>query len=169
MKSLARWDPFRLMRGFDPFDELRSMQQEMDRVFGRFLREAPEATSVWMPTLESYVKDGVLHIKTELPGIDTKDLDVSVTERDLVIKGERKTEKDEKNRDYSYREISYGSFERHLPLPEGAKIDELKASFENGLLEITLPVPTVAQAKKVPIEVKAGKQIEGVTGVKKAA
>jgi HSP20 family protein len=172
MKSLMRWDPFRMIRRFDPIDELRTMQSEMDRLFDRFMGgEVPGEFEhgQWHPLIESYTKDGKLFIKAELPGIDPKDLDVSVTERELVITGERKTETDERKKDYSYREISYGSFERRLVLPEGAKIEELKAKFTNGILEITVPVPEVPKAKKIAIETKDVKQIESEPKVKKAA
>jgi len=168
MKSLVRWDPFKMMRGLDPFDELRSMQREMDRLFGRFLGEERESR-LWMPSVESYEKDGMLHIKAELPGIDAKDLEVNVTGRELVIRGERKAEKDEKEKDYSYREITYGSFERRLTLPEGVKTDDLKANFANGVLEVAVPVPAIPRAKKIVIETKGSKQIEAAAEAKKAA
>jgi len=171
MKSLIRLDPFRALRTWDPFDELRTMQTDMDRLFNRFLETERagegEYIGLWLPSIESYVKEGKLFIKAELPGIDAKDLDLSVTERELVIKGERKTEKDEKEKDYSYREISYGSFERRFLLPEGVKTEELKANFNNGILEITVPVPAVTKVKKIEIETKEPKQI--VAEVKKAA
>lgn len=171
MKSLIRLDPFRAMRAWDPFDDLRTMQSEMDRLFSRFLGTerawGGERTGLWMPSIESFMKEGKLFIKAELPGVDAKDLELSVTETELVIKGERRSEKDEKEKDYTYREISYGSFERRFLLPEGVKTEELKAKFNNGLLEITVPVPAVPKAKKVEIETKEPKQIE--TEVKKAA
>jgi HSP20 family protein len=171
MKSLLRLDPFRAMRTWDPFNELRTMQSDMDRLFNRFLGTERawegEHLDLWLPSLESYTKEGKLFIKAELPGIDAKDLDVSITERELVIKGERKAEKDEKEKDYTCREISYGSFERRFLLPEGVKSEELKAKFTNGVLEITVPVPAVTKAKKIEIETKEPKQIE--TEVKKAA
>lgn len=172
MKSLIRWDPFRMIRGFDPFDELRTMQREMDRLFDRFLGgDVPGKAEevLWLPAIESYTKEGALHIKAELPGVDSKDLDVTVTERALVIKGERKTEKDESKKDFAYREISYGSFERHLTLPEGAKTEDLKATFTNGVLEIEVPVPALPKAKKIAVETKDVKQIEAEPKVKKAA
>jgi HSP20 family protein len=95
MKSLIRWDPF-LMKQWDPFADLRLMQHNMDRLFERFLGgEVPgERSTLWMPSVESYTKDGLLVFKAELPGVDAKDLDVSISERELVIKGERKSEKD---------------------------------------------------------------------------
>lgn len=171
MKSLIRLDPFRAMRTWDPFDELRTMQSEMDRLFTRFLGAERtgegERIGLWLPSIESYMKEGKLVIKAELPGVDAKDLDVTLTERELVIRGERKAEKDEKEKDYSYREISYGSFERRFQLPEGVKTEELKAKFNNGLLEITVPVPEVPKAKKIEIDTKETKKIEAE--VKKAA
>ncbi len=172
MKSLMRWDPFGIMRRWDPFDELRSMQSEMERVFDRFLgtrNERVRETVSWMPMIDSYVKDGKLTIKAELPGIDAKDLEVTINDRELVIKGERKSERDEKEKEYSYREISYGSFERHFLLPEGTKTDDLKAKFENGILHIEVPVPELQKAKKVHIEAKETKQLAAEPTVKKAA
>lgn len=170
MKSLMRMDPFRMISRWDPFADLRRMQREMDRLFDRFLGD--ETVSVkeggfWMPSAESYTKDGTLVYRCELPGIEAKDLDVSVSEREIVIKGERKESKDTKKEDYLSREITYGSFERHFALPEGVKTDELKAKFSNGILEITVPAPSVTKARKVEIE--TGKLLEGETAVKKAA
>ena len=172
MKSLMKWDPFRVIRGFDPVDELRTMQREVDRLFERFLSggSAEEVgRGPWLPAVESYIRDGKLFIKAELPGIDAKDLDVSATDRELVIKGDRRSEKDETKKDFSYREISYGSFERHLTLPEGSKIEDLKATYANGILEITVPVPALPKAKKVQIETQDVKKIEAEPKVRKAA
>ncbi|HUI44796.1 MAG TPA: Hsp20/alpha crystallin family protein [Nitrospirota bacterium] len=143
-----------MMRRWEPFDELRSIQHEMDRLFERFMGgEVPgRETGMWTPLVESYVKDGKLVVRAEIPGVDPKDLDVSMTEHELVIKGERKHEKETKEENYAYREIAYGAFERHFALPEGAKADELKAKFTNGILEITVPVPAISKARKIEIE-----------------
>ena len=171
MKSLSRWDPFRIMRRWDPFEELRLMQHDMDRLFERFLgAEVPsERTALWMPSIESYTKDGQLVFKAELPGVDPKDVDVSITDRELVIKGERKAEKGAKEEHYAYREIAYGSFERHFVLPEGVKTDELKAKFTNGILEITMPAPAVTKARKIEIETPKEEKKLIETEAKKAA
>ncbi|HAK59877.1 MAG TPA: hypothetical protein DCO77_05770 [Nitrospiraceae bacterium] len=173
MKSLVRWDPFRIMSRFDPFEELHSVQRDMDRLFNRFLRSdtSPrEQRDAWIPAVESYTKEGNLVYKAELPGMDPKDVEVTVTDREVVIKGERTAEKESKEESYIYQEISYGSFERHFPLPEGAKIDALKAKFTKGILEVTVPVPEkLENARKIEIETKGAEQIEGEGAAKKAA
>jgi HSP20 family protein len=173
MKNIIRWDPFRAMRVGDPFDEMRTMHRELDKMFDRFLgteREGEERrVGLWMPSIESYTKDGKLFIKAELPGIDPKDLDVTITDRELVIKGERKAEKDEKEKDYTYREISYGSFERRFLIPEGVKTEDLKAAFVNGVLEISVPVPEVPKAKKIEVKTEEPKKLETGATIKKAA
>lgn len=173
MKNIVRWDPFRAMRLLDPFGEMRTMHRELDRLFNRFLgteREGEERhVGLWMPSIESYTKEGKLFIKAELPGVDPKDLDVTITDRELVIKGERKAEKDEKEKDYTYREITYGAFERRFLIPEGVKTEDLKASFANGVLEVAVPVPELPKAKKIEVKIEEPKKLETGTTVKKAA
>jgi HSP20 family protein len=171
MKSLVRLDPFRAMRKWDPFEELRTMQHDMDKVFGRVLGfVAPgERAGLWTPSVESYTRDGKLVLKAELPGIDPKDLDVTITDRELVIKGERKEEKDETVESYAYREISYGSFERRFVLPEGVKSGEMKAKFANGILEITMPAPALPKARKIEIETPKEEKLTVDSEIKKAA
>jgi HSP20 family protein len=148
------------------------MDRLFDRFFGRMGRDIKplEHIAAWTPSIESYMKEGHLVFKAELPGVDPKDLDVSVVDRELVIKGERKVEKGTKDEDYIYREISYGSFERRFLLPEGVKTEDLKAKYTNGILEITVLAPAVAKARKIEIETpKEEKLIEGEATVKKAA
>jgi len=171
MKSLTRWDPFRVTKRWDPFEELRSMQHEMEGLFDRFLGgEVPrERRTLWMPSVESYTKEGQLVFRAELPGVDVKDLDVSIADRELVIKGERKAEKGAKDENYIYREIDYGSFERRFVLPEGIKTDELKAKFTSGILEITMPAPAISKARKIEIEAPKEEKKLIETEAKKAA
>jgi HSP20 family protein len=166
MKSPTRGDPFRTIIRWDPFEELRSMQHEMDRLFDRFLgtRISSEHAMLWMPAVESYTKDNKLMFRAELPGLDPKDLDISITNRELVIKGERKYEKGAKEENYLYQEINYGSFERRFVLPEGVKTDDLKAVFLNGILEITMPVLAIAKARKIEIEAPTGEKKHIKTG-----
>ncbi len=157
-KSLMRWDPFKIMRRGDPFGDLREIQHDMERLYDRFFGKEISVSDIghgeWMPLVESYVKGNDLLFKCELPGVDPKDVDVSFDEstRQLVIKGERKMEKDTKDEDYIYRELAYGGFERRFTLPEGVKTDQVKAKFTNGILEITVPAPAISKARKIEIE-----------------
>lgn len=163
MKSLTRWNPI---------DELRTTQHQMDRLFNRFLgleRGSESGVGLWMPAIESYEKDGQLFFRAELPGVDPKEIDISIADRELVIKGERKQEKDTKEENYQFREISYGSFERHFELPEGTKTEELKAKFNNGILEITVPLTAAAKPRKIEIETTKEERKKLDTEGKKAA
>lgn len=170
MKSLMNRDPFRMLRTWEPFDDLRRMQREMDRLFVRLFGSeigTAEKEGLWVPALDSFVKDDHLVFRSELPGVDPKDLEVSIMDREVVITGERRTNKEEKDKEYLLREISYGAFERHFSLPAGVQTGELKATFENGILEITVPAPAGAKARKIDIEIP--KKLEGGTAARKAA
>jgi HSP20 family protein len=173
-KSLLRWDPFNLMRERAPyFNELRELQTDMGRLFDQFLGKEISTADLghgeWMPLIESYKKGNGLVFRCELPGIDPKDVEVSFDEstHQLVIKGSRKADKDVKDEDYFYRGFAYGCFERRFTLPEGIKADQVKAKCNNGILEITAPLPAISKAKK--IEVEAPKAAEGEVAMKKAA
>ncbi len=157
---------------WDPMREIRRMQFDMDRLFGMLIgSELPLTTMTfgeWTPAVESYRSGDGLVFKCQLPGIDPKDVDVTYDEStgQLVIKGERKAEKETKEEEYLLRELEYGTFERRFTLPEGVKTDQLKAKFDKGILEITVPAPVLPKAKKIQIE---HVPIEGEKAGKKAA
>ena len=169
-RSLIRSDPFKMMSRGDPFSELRDLQYDMDRLFDQFLgRDISLTQGEWTPPVESFKKGNALVFKCELPGVCSKDVDVSFDENthQLVIKGERKTEKDTKEEDYLHKELAYGNFERRFTLPEGVKAEQVKAKFAYGILEITVPAPAISKAKK--IEIETPKAVEGEVAMKKAA
>jgi HSP20 family protein len=104
----------------------------------------------WSPHVESYsTKDGELIVRFDLPGVDPKDVDVSLEGDTLTLTGERKSTHEGK----AYREMRYGRFERTLTVPEGVDPAKVQASYTNGVLEIRLPVPT---SRKVPIQIAQG-------------
>ena len=115
---------------------------------------------VLTPAVESYVKDGNLVVRADVPGLEPKDIDVSILGNVLTVKGERKSEQEVKKDDYLRREVSYGAFERRMTLPEGAAADKIKASFRNGVVEITVPQAKQTVAKKVPVEAAEEKKVE---------
>ena len=171
MKSVIRWDPFRTMKLWDPFEEISTMQRDLGALLDRIATgEVPGAgTEDWKPAVESYTKDGKLVFKAELPGVKPEDVDVHITDRELVIKGERKAEKEVEEENCLCSEISYGSFERRFVLPEGVKTDELKATFSNGILEIMVPAPVLAKTRKIEIEVPKEEKKAIGSEMKKAA
>jgi HSP20 family protein len=142
----------RELQPWRPFSELERWARKFESRFPRMFEDFySEETDLKLP-IESYIKDENLVIRADVPGLDPKDIDVSVLGNVLTIKGERKDKQEVKKDDYFRREISYGSFERRTTLPEGAQTDKIKASFKNGVIEVTMPLAKEASAKKVPIE-----------------
>ena len=99
--------------------------------------------------------DGALEVTTELPGVQEADIDVSLTDEMLTVKGEKKSESEREEKDMRVVERSYGAFERSVRLPCAVKEDEVDAEFKNGVLKITLPKSPEATAKTKKIAVKA--------------
>jgi HSP20 family protein len=112
------------------------------------------------PPIESYVKEGNLVVRADVPGLEAKDIEISVLHDLLTIKGERKVEKEVKEKDYLRREFSYGAFERRMSLPEGAAADKIQATFKNGVVEVSIPLPKGIEGKKIPLQVEAEKKVE---------
>ena len=140
-----------------PFGELGTFRREIDRLFERFLGElpGPDISGVgWAPRLDmAETKDSVT-IKAELPGVETKDLDISASGDVLTIKGEKRQEREEKEEHRYLVERSYGAFSRMVRLPAPVASDKAKASFKSGVLTITLPKTEEAKRKAIPIKVE---------------
>lgn len=133
--------------GLTPFSML---QGEIDRVFDNFANWRGFETA-FSPSMEVTETDKSIEISTELPGMDEKDVEISIANDTLTIRGEKRAEKEEKKQAYRLVERSYGSFERSLVLPPGVNADAIKASMSKGVLKIALPKPAVAQSQKVKI------------------
>ena len=138
-----------------PFGELNPFRKEMERLWNRFLGETPFARTfneMWSPSVDiSETKDDFV-VKAELPGLEAKDVNVSISGNVLTIKGEKKAEEEEKDEHYHRVERYSGSFQRVFQLPSGVKADKVEANFDKGVLKVTLP--KVEEAKKKEIEVK---------------
>jgi len=146
--ELSTWRPFR---------GLTSLREEMDRMWDRFFRDwpAPEiAREGWMPSVDlSETKDEIL-VKAEVPGMDPKDIDISLSDDLLTIRGEKKQENEEKEENYHRVERTYGSFSRSVRLPVGVQSSKVKANYKDGVLKIALPKSPEAKKKEVKIQVK---------------
>jgi HSP20 family protein len=154
LKSLIPFGRDRTVAGSsNPF---MSLQREIDRLFDDFSRGMPAFGNTGaglMPSMDVTETDNEIEITAELPGLEEKDVQINVADNLLTIRGEKKTEKEEKDKNYRLVERSYGEFERTLELPDGVNADAIKASIAKGVLTVTVPKPAPAQAKK--IEVKA--------------
>jgi len=145
--------PFGSFFGAGPFRLMKRLTEEMDRTFANFA--PPAEVNLWAPPLEVKHKNGNFVVKAELPGLTKEEVKVEVIENALVIEGERKREKEEKGEEYYRCERYYGEFYRSIPLPKGAKTEEIKAELTNGILEVTIPVPEAKPAtKQIPISTK---------------
>ena len=109
--------------------------------------------------MESYLRDNTLCIKADLPGIDPKEVEITVEGNQLTLKGERKAEHERQEGNYFHREVRYGSFARTFTIPDGVKAEDVHATYHNGVLELSIPLPASMLPKKVHIEVKS--QAEG--------
>jgi len=137
------------------------MQREMNRVFDSFNRNwglgaFPEFTGSFMPRLDVTEDAKAFTVTAELPGMSEKEIDLSISGDTLTIRGEKKEEKEDKNKNYYYSERSYGTFMRSIPLPRQVETDKVSASFKKGILTITLPKTAAAMESTKKIDVKTG-------------
>jgi len=140
-----------------PFGELSPFRREMEKLWDRSLGEMPIArtlTESWMPSVDISETKNNFVVKAELPGLEAKDVNVSISGDVLTIRGEKKAEEEEKDEHYHFVERYSGSFQRVFQLPSGIKAEEIKATFDKGVLKITLPKVEEAKKKKIEVEVK---------------
>ena len=150
--ALQTWRP-RVM-AWNPFRDLARVEREMEDMFGRPLRWPwGDGERGWAPAVDMIDRKDEIVLRADLPGLDEKDIEVTVQDGSLTVRGERKEEKEEKKEDYYCSERSYGAFTRTLMLPEGVDRDGVKATFTKGVLEVHLP--KAKEAKGTKIEVKA--------------
>lgn len=133
-----------------------SLQNEIDRLFENFTAGFPSLgngmTNVTLPNIDVSETDKEIEITAELPGLEDKDVQINVSDNVLTIRGEKKAEKEQKDKNYRLVERSYGSFERSLELPEGVNADAIKASIDKGVLKVVVPKPAPAQSKKIEVK-----------------
>lgn len=144
------------MRALAPWTGMTSLRKEMDRLFDRFLEPVwPQmpALGEWEPTLDVSESKDAVTVKAELPGVEQKDIAVSLQDGVLIIKGEKQAEKEEKDKRYHRVERSYGAFFRSIRMPAAVEAGKVMATFKDGVVTITLP--KVPEAKGTTIPVKA--------------
>lgn len=157
--ATAEWSPFdRLRREIDRlFDELRPSDWRWPTARSLLSFEMPRLRGEWAltPVVDLAEKEKEYEVTAELPGIDEKNVEVKVANNTLTIKGEKKEEKEEKQKDYYLSERRYGSFQRSFALPEGVDSNKIEATFAKGVLTVRLPKTAEAQKAEKKIAVKA--------------
>lgn len=143
--DLIRWEPFK---------ELSSIRRQMDRLLDTLFEREEGPASIWAPEIDVSENSEEFVVKADIPGISEKDLSVTLSGDNLIIKGERKEEKEEKGKHFHRVERRYGSFQRSIPIPVAVDPDKIKAEYSNGVLEIHLPKTAEAKPKEIKISVK---------------
>jgi HSP20 family protein len=139
--SIVRWNPF---------ENLSFIQKDINKIFDdNFL--AKEFSNVWAPGIDVRETGESYQVKADLPGLKADDINVEINKNSLVISGERKAEKEEKETNYYKREISYGSFKRQVTLPQPVDADKITAKYTDGVLQVTVPKSEKAKAKQISI------------------
>lgn len=140
---------------------LADLREEIDSLFDNFFGrgrageiESWQGSSSRSPAVDMEETENEVIVKAEMPGLDPKDFQISLTENTLTIKGERKEEKEEKKKNYHMVERRYGSFYRSIPLPCPVESDKVEANYKKGILEVTLPKAEPVKAKQITVNVK---------------
>ncbi len=145
--AIVRWDPFR---------ELNLLRSQMDRIFedlmGREKEEWRQAS--WYPPVDIYETENEIVLKAELPGIDQKDLDVKVEDDTLILRGEKKAEREAKTENFLRAERVYGAFQRTFSLPQTVDRERIKATLKNGILTLILPKKEEVKPKQISVQVE---------------
>src|SRR5271166_2194115 len=154
MTVLTRWDPYR---------EFSSVQDRLNRLFNASFNEGRDeslATSTFAPAVDVYEDEHNVTLKIEVPGIDEKDIDVRIENNTLTVHGERKFEKDEKEENFRRVERQYGSFTRSFTLPPTVDPEKVSATYDKGILKITMAKKAEAKPKQIKVNVGSEKTLE---------
>lgn len=136
-----------LMR-WEPFAELGEMRTRLDRMFDEWLDGHERA---WTPAIDVVREDDHLVLRADLPGIKPEEVKIEVEDDFLTVSGEHRESNEEKDKQYVRRERRYGSFTRSMRLPAGVDAKKIKASTREGVVEVTIPLPS--EAKKEPVRI----------------
>ena len=148
--AIVRWDPFQ---------DLISLQERMNRLFEQTLdrsrgeREGMVA-GTWAPAVDIYETPDSIVLQAELPGLSKDDIDIQVRDNVLTLKGERRSEKEVKEGNYLRVERAYGGFQRAFTLPAAVQADKIRAVFKDGVLDVSIPKAEEAKSKQIKIDVK---------------
>ena len=145
--TVIRWDPFR---------DLNTLQDRMNRLFEEANRggraDEPTATTSWSPSVDIFETEESIVVKAEVPGVDPKEIELSLENNVLTLKGDRRFEKETKDENYHRIERSYGGFSRSFSIPALVEEAAIKADYKEGVLTIVLPKTEKARPKQIQID-----------------
>jgi HSP20 family protein len=156
MTGLTRWDP---LKGWDPFKEVRDLQNRLSSLFsatplqGADGKEETMTVAEWSPRVDICEDEREYSIRAELPGLKKEEVKVTVENGVLSISGERKYEKEDKNRKYHRIERAYGNFLRSFSIPDDADASKVSAEFKDGVLDVHLAKDEKAKPKAIEVKV----------------
>lgn len=137
---------------FDPFRDITTLRDEMNRLFNRTVGEGVSSGSAWTPAVDIFDTDQAIVLRAELPGLTPEDIDIEIDDNVLTLKGERRFEETVQEGRYYRLERAYGHFQRNITLPQGVKADEISASFDNGVLSVRVPKADEVRPRKIAVE-----------------
>lgn len=145
---------------YDPFRDLRSLQDEVNRLFStnlsRTFDDEGMARGAWNPSVDIYENKDQIVLEAELPGMKREDFDLSIENSVITLRGERRFEKKEESDNYHRVERSYGSFTRSFTLPQTVQTEQVVAEYRNGVLRVTMPKRESVKARRIEIAGEAG-------------
>ena len=149
MTTMTRWSPYMPRLHFHHHHDVNGLFQ---RIFDGAPDEEAQPTASWVPAAEGRLENDTYVIQLALPGVDPKDVEVSVMDNVLTVKGERKADADSAGKDYFVREVAYGAFQRSFALPEGVDAAQVEAKNANGMLEVRVPAPRAATRRTIVVK-----------------
>jgi HSP20 family protein len=161
LPSLFSMDPFEMFR-MSPFALMRRFMEDMEQQWGQLgtgrggQGTTTTGNTYFSPPMEMFEREGHLVVRADLPGLTKDDVHVEVTDEALTIEGERRAEHEERQGGVFHSERRYGTFRRQIPLPEGVNAEQVKASFKDGVLEVSMPAPQrQARGRRIEIQSEA--------------
>jgi HSP20 family protein len=136
---------------FDPFRDLTTLRDEMNRLFTRTLGEGSSSGSAWTPAWDIFDTADAIVLRAELPGLSAEDIDIEVDDNVLTLKGERRFEDKVEEGRYYRLERAYGNFQRSVTLPQGVKADDITATFDRGVLTVRVPKAEEVKPRKIAV------------------
>lgn len=161
--------------GLGPFSLIRRMQEDIDRLLSNTFaspgqgQQTQQETAGFLPPAETIHRGNDFVIRLDLPGVDADSVEVDVSEDAITIRGERRFEREDERDGVYVSEVSYGSFQRVVPLPTGAVVEDAKARLVNGVLEIVVPAPSQEAQRGRRLEIQRGASEGSESGQQRGA